>query len=209
MDVIKKKYAELLATDRPFLIEAADGSGQVVEPVIAEAMGEMISSFIEGTESEQGCEQALRDFDRETFDALSAEGRQEVVALRHGSVVEFAMPSFEVAKAVAERYADLLQAEDTEAAFTDDASDLATERDLPRVFYERLVTNEDKWVRVNLAENPAVPVDLLSRLASDEDWSVRFALTENPATSVDILRVLAADEDEELREAAEERLTAL
>ena len=42
-----------------------------------------------------------------------------------------------------------------------------------------------KEERIELAENPNTPVDILDQLSRDEDWEVRQEVAKNPNTSVE------------------------
>jgi len=53
------------------------------------------------------------------------------------------------------------------------------------------MTTEEK---MDLAQNPNTPVDILGDLAKDEDWEVRWTVAERPNTPDDVLRALAKDE---------------
>jgi len=47
--------------------------------------------------------------------------------------------------------------------------------------------------KVEIAENPNTPVELLTKLATDKSEDVRFAVAENPNTPVESLIKLATD----------------
>jgi hypothetical protein len=57
-----------------------------------------------------------------------------------------------------------------------------------------LAADENHWVRFEVAQNPATPVDALRRLAADEHGGVRAMVAGNPATPVDILIPFLEDE---------------
>ena len=73
---------------------------------------------------------------------------------------------------------------------------------------ERLAGDEDSWVRLAVAQNPATPValreQLLERLVGDADSSVRSAVAAHPATPVALLERLAGDADWKVRLAVAE-----
>ena len=64
----------------------------------------------------------------------------------------------------------------------------------------KLAEDDDKEVRRNTARNPNTPVDVLRGLAKDKHDNVRWDVARNPNTPVDVLRKLAEDDDNEVRQ---------
>ena len=57
------------------------------------------------------------------------------------------------------------------------------------------ISNEDRYVKSEVARNPNTPVELLRTLSTDSDEIVRRMVASNPATPPDTLRQLASDNE--------------
>jgi len=59
--------------------------------------------------------------------------------------------------------------------------------------------NMDYNEKLELAENPSTPIDVLRELAKDEYWLIRRKVATHPNTSLDLLRDLVKDENSGVR----------
>ena len=65
---------------------------------------------------------------------------------------------------------------------------------LPKILEEK-----DPQQRMEVADNPNTPPEILTILARDEYWSVRYGVARNPNTPPEILTILARDENDYVR----------
>ncbi len=79
---------------------------------------------------------------------------------------------------------------------------VATNPNTPSNILEKLFSDE-KIVRDGLSGNPSTPQRIFKVLSDDKDKMVRMRLAENRAVSVDILKKLQKDSDESVVKAAE------
>jgi hypothetical protein len=80
---------------------------------------------------------------------------------------------------------------------------------LPMELMIKLIQDKHAEVRIGLAENPKVPYTLLQRLASDEDLHVRYDLAENPHIPALLLEQLSADENPYVASRANQTLSRM
>ena len=60
-------------------------------------------------------------------------------------------------------------------------------------------SDEDWYVRYNVALNPSTPSEALIKLTSDTYWEIRYYVAHNPSTSPKVLIKLACDNDWNVR----------
>jgi hypothetical protein len=82
---------------------------------------------------------------------------------------------------------------------------VATNPNTPIPVLNKLFSDE-KIVRDGLSGNPNTPVKLLNVLAGDVDKMVRLRVAENPAVSIEILTTLLDDSEPNVAKAAEVKL---
>lgn len=58
------------------------------------------------------------------------------------------------------------------------------------------------WVRFQVAKNPSTPTDVLVHLSHDPDWSVRYCIVDNPLTPFETVIRLTSDEHEDVKKQA-------
>ncbi|WP_373478314.1 hypothetical protein [Geminocystis sp.] len=63
----------------------------------------------------------------------------------------------------------------------------------PVTVLEKLVTDSEYSVRLEVAKNPNTPVTLLEKMATDSEYSVRLEVVKNPNTPITVLEKLATD----------------
>ena len=61
------------------------------------------------------------------------------------------------------------------------------------------LSNLSSQERIDLAQNPNTPLEILTLLARDENWGVRCRVALNPNTPPEILTILARDENKWVR----------
>lgn len=66
--------------------------------------------------------------------------------------------------------------------------------------------DDEDSVRMSLASNPSLPLELMERLAVDPYWLVRMTLAGNPAVPVEVVKSLVNDPQSTVSWAAAKRV---
>ncbi|KAA6436445.1 hypothetical protein FQ330_03305 [Agrococcus sediminis] len=224
MDVKKKTYKDLLDEDTHMNLEAADGSGLIVDQLTAQVVGRVMADYIDGLPDEEdedeGAERScLRMFSAEDYDALARRygtANGSVAIVEHGELLEAVLPPLNITQQIGARFADIRDARYSadlqEALLRGDAdvspSEIAADEHTPVAHLARLAKHKDEFVRQGVASNDSTPSEVLAELTKDESLAVRYFAVLHRDTSYVSLAEVEADVNEvgEIRKAARERL---